>query len=176
MYNDTEIGQLIKDGNHEAAAEKLFEMLRANGGNVTHASIRANVHRATMKRWLERLELAGIAVTERIVEIRNEAEPSRQLSEQERQEAAKEIREKRERARAIAWLSTADSYSLERVARWSRSPLAVVAKVASFKRVPTDVQERVIRAAGRALEEQRALWRRDKAERLKRNQGMVSTG
>jgi hypothetical protein len=56
-HNDTEIGTLIKNGNMQEAATKLVEILATANGNTVHAAMAADVHHATLKRWITTLDV-----------------------------------------------------------------------------------------------------------------------
>jgi hypothetical protein len=168
MHNETEIGRLIRDGEHLLAAEKLLEILRQNGGNVTHAAITAKVHPATFLRWLGRLREAGCVLAEKIEVIRQTCDKPDPLAGEEKARIRSEIRRERERSRVIAWLGRTDPQSIERVAKRAKVSVDIVARVASGRRTTADERERVVAAAARILGAQRAAWRRERALRLAR--------
>ena len=73
---ETEIGRLIRDGEHVRAAERVLDLLKENGGDVTRAVVTAKVHTPTFYRWLGRLRFAGVPQAEQIERHRDFRRPS----------------------------------------------------------------------------------------------------
>lgn len=68
--NETEIGSEIREYRYEVAMEMLVPLLKKHGGNTVHAAKDADVHHATLKRWIVALENAGQPIRQALDEMR----------------------------------------------------------------------------------------------------------
>jgi hypothetical protein len=166
MHHETEIGLMIKNGEHVAAAHKLVEMLERNGGNIMHVAIEAKVDRSTLKRWIQRLATAGYPIGGQLARLRDEAGDTRTMPADETAQQLERNRRDLELGRVRLWLQRSEAARVT-VAQRAKTTEALVQKVAEGGRVPTEVRERVLRIALRALVAQRRDWR---DARLRRTQ------
>lgn len=153
-HNETEIGQLLKQGNNKQAAAKLLAVLRSHSGNTVHAALALAVHHSTMKRWLVRLDKL---IKENLSSIRSKSEYV-SLSRAERNMLQNNIAQERDHARLLAWIGMADEVSIARIAKLSKVRSAVVQSVGKGS-TASKKTETILELVSKALIEQRAVWR-----------------